>query len=73
MLSLVCIWTMWDLNKGRYAVLEYAFFVLKSVMLTSRVDPRPYVLTGSVLPRVWLFGTREAAVALDAKFVALGF
>ena len=34
---------------------EYAVFVLKSVMLTSKVDPLPYVLTGFVLPRLWLF------------------
>jgi len=42
-------------------------------MLTSKVDPLPYMLTGFVLPRLWLCWTREASVALDAKFVALGF
>ena len=36
--NLVCIWTMWDFNKARDANFQFAFFVSKSVMLTSRVD-----------------------------------
>ena len=35
--------------------------------------PMDLAFTGSLLPRLWLFGTREACLALDANSVALGF
>ena len=72
MLTLLCIWAMWDLNKACYVHVQW-FFVLKSVMLTSKVDLWTWAFTGALLPRLWLFGTREACLALDANSVALGF
>ena len=73
MLTFVCIWTMWDLNKARYANFQSTFFVVKSVMLTFKSGLMDLTFTGSLLPRLWLFGTREACLALDANSVALGF